>query len=671
MADDLHARFQRLQPAIYNAPATTLSQLSLGRENEKDSIFNSSNDDRPDNLPTADLSSVQSLPIRTKDINARKNLAVTEDNHASTPPIDVPASSSQDDLPFPPQALPLNGSPYTPSPLENFLRNRRTSISFNPHVTLESGQRRQLEEPLPKLEIDTRMRPRTGLQDLSRQKPSSCLAKAYSETESSTGDPKGDGSAVDPLQLDFGEPEPTALANRLHYPLNPSQSQELSNSKGPNDLEERASLTSDSSSSSVLSEIKTPKDDNVLSILSPRSGCAHFHHSASLQDMSTRPILSRQSSAPRAKSYSFNRKGDIRVGFRQRSRRSTASSHSPASAFLSRFAQEEILTAPDDEGQEVGEYVLGRQIGFGGSSVVKEAFTIEGDTRLCRAVKIVRKQVANEEDLENERFQADFEREVGLWRCLSHRHVLSLIAVHVTPFATFCFTQLTNGGTLFDLIRVNRQGLREDLARRYSYQLASAVRYLHEDMRVVHRDIKLENCLIHLSNTNTHQDGGDLLLCDFGLAEFEVNDHSRSSPDLRGQYIANAGLDLPVTSTSFVGSLEYASPELILGPPGFFSRVIDIWALGVVIYALHLGDLPFQHPLPSRVQQKILAGEWNTCALREVTGAAGTEEEVLEAVHGCLNMRSEERWVISQVLDSRWLNGCPEMLAELSESWHC
>jgi serine/threonine protein kinase len=359
----------------------------------------------------------------------------------------------------------------------------------------------------------------------------------------------------------------------------------------------------------------------------------------------------------------------MRQGRRQSSRRSTASSNSPASAFLSRFAREESSAAPDDEGQEVGEYVLGRQIGFGGSSVVKEAFTIEGDRRVCRAVKIVRKQVANKDDLENERVQAEFEREVGLWRCLSHRHILSLIAVHVTPFATFCFTQLSSGGTLFDLVRANRQGLRGDRARRHSYQLASAIRYLHEDMRVVHRDIKLENCLIDVSHPTAHLDGGNLLLCDFGLAEFEINDHSRESPDPPGGDGPSTGPGPPVTNTCFVGSLEYASPELILGPPNFFSRVVDVWAFGVVMYALLLGDLPFQHPLPSRVQHKILAGEWDAHAVRRAPGAAGTEDEVLEVMHGCLNMRSEERWVIRQVLDSRWLYGCPEMLEEISAGW--
>ena len=595
---------------------------------------------------------------------------MTDANYAPTPPIDMPASSLQDDLPFPSQVLHLDGSPYTPSPLENFLRNRRTSISFNPQVTLESGQRRGLEEPLPRLEIDTKLPSRPILQDLSRHAPRSSLARAYSEADRSTYDPVVAEETITRSPLDLEDTISPLLVHRPHYPLVESTIQSLAKRKGPTDLEEGASLTSDSSSSSILSEIKTPKDDYMASIAPPRSACNPFRPSTSLQDATAWPILQRQASAPRAKSYSFTRKGDIRQGYRSGSRRSTASAHSPASAFLSRFAQEEMSVAPDDEGQEVGEYVLGRQIGFGGSSVVKEAFTIEGDTRICRAVKIVRKQVANKEDWENERFQADFEREVGLWRCLSHRHVLSLIAVHVTPFATFCFTQRSSGGTLFDLVRVNRQGLPGDLIRRYAYQLASAIRYLHEDMRVVHRDIKLENCLVHFSHPDAPQQRGDLLLCDFGLAEFEVNDHGRDSSDFYGRNPPpTTPAALSVTNTSFVGSLAYASPELILGPPGFFSRVIDLWALGVVISALLLGHLPFQHPLPSQLQQRILAGEWDAAALRQAAGATGFEEEVLEVVHGCLHMQSEERWVISQVLESRLLNGCPEMLEDLSRDW--
>ena len=65
----------------------------------------------------------------------------------------------------------------------------------------------------------------------------------------------------------------------------------------------------------------------------------------------------------------------------------------------------------------------------------------------------------------------------------------------------------------------------------------------------------------------------------------------------------------------------------------------------------------------------ILAGEWNVGALEKAGGVVGYEEEVLEFVSSCLEMESERRWTIAQVLKSRWLDGCQEMLEELNESW--
>lgn len=331
------------------------------------------------------------------------------------------------------------------------------------------------------------------------------------------------------------------------------------------------------------------------------------------------------------------------------------------------------MADPDAEGQEVGEYVLGKEIGYGGSSVVKEAYTIEGDRRICRAVKIVRRQVTGKEDLENEQFQADFEREVNLWRCLHHRYILSLIAVHVTTFATFCFSTLIAGGNLCDLVKSNRQGLSPNMARKYTYQLASAIRYLHEDMRIVHRDIKLENCLVDLSGPSADTEGGHLLLCDFGMAEFIMDENiQNSSPQYEA--VTDGGpppspLGPPETSTSIAGTLQYLSPELILGPTGFLSRVIDVWAFGVVVYKLLVGVLPFQHSLPARVRMMILSGELNREALQRAGRAGGIENEVMELVQGCLDMESESRWTIGQVLNCRWLNGCEEMLEEIHESW--
>ena len=233
--------------------------------------------------------------------------------------------------------------------------------------------------------------------------------------------------------------------------------------------------------------------------------------------------LSRDSSTRSLRTY--NRSRPTRIpndGSRRNSRRSTSAnpSVSPAFAFLSSWSRDatgaeqvvEPEPKPDDEGQAIGfnnEYIIGRKINQGGFGVVKEVHTLNesGDSQI-RAVKIVRKSIPGKGELENERAQQELEHEVSIWRHLKHRHILELHAVYDTDFATFCVMDLNVGGTLFDRISISRgaaaendgrRGLDPRLAKSYSYQLASALRYLHEDIRVCHRDVKLENCLIDMT----------------------------------------------------------------------------------------------------------------------------------------------------------------------------
>ena len=674
MAYDLQARFHAFRTATPDSPPTSpTTKTSFARDNEVTGSIGQEQNGGTDNIGHGDLSSDYSALIRSADPDAAWLAFGEHGNHASTPPINVPATASNEELRSYQISGPLHQSRYHElSPLEAaFQQNRRPSISFHPQVTLESGQHRPLEEPLPRLDLDTRRRNRSIIQGLSKPTRRSPLSRALSDIESINHDPYARQRFNGQIQPNRPRSTNSSPANGSRYPLLSSAVYGLERDKGQTELEQATSLTTASTASSVPSEIRTPVDSAMECLVAPMSSFSPFHHPKALDNSGMWPILPRRESAPRAKSFSFSRRDSVRQSQRQSSRRSI-SSMSPATAFLSKFARDDVVAEPDDEGQEVGEYVLGRKIGYGGFSVVKEAFTIEGDERVCRAVKIVRKHVTGKEDMENEQFQAEFEREVGLWRCLAHHHVLPLIAVHVTNFATYCFTQLSRGGTLFDLVRANRQGLNRELARRYTYQLASAIRYLHEDMRIVHRDIKLENCLIDLSDPNATAQGGNLLLCDFGLAEFVTEEDNQNSPDPYQHAIdgpAPRNLGGSESRTGIAGSLQYASPELILSPAGFLSRVVDMWAFGVVVHALLVGDLPFQHVFQPRVQMMILAGEWDKDALRKAAQTMGTESEVVELVHGCLDMDSESRWVISQVLDSRWLNGCQEMLEEISEGW--
>lgn len=310
---------------------------------------------------------------------------------------------------------------------------------------------------------------------------------------------------------------------------------------------------------------------------------------------------------------------------------------------------------PDDEGQEVGTYVIGKQIGFGGFSVVKEATTMKNGLKIVRAVKIVRKQ-AHSLERENDKIQAEFEHEVSIWRYLSHSNILPLIEVYDTPHATFCFTKLVGSGTLFDLVKKNRQGLPAHLAQKYAYQLASAIRYLHEDVRIIHRDIKLENCLVDTSI----DEEGNLLLCDFGMAEQmpgsnddDSDSESSYGPNGRRQ---NKRLD---PSMDVKGSLQYASPEMMAITAPALSSAVDIWAYGVVLYTLHTGDLPFSHTFQPKLQMMVAKGDWDVEKFRNAecfVGDLQMAEMALQVIKGCLCKNVERRWTIRMVLDSEWLD---------------
>ena len=679
MAYDLHAGFERLKTSSGNlSPTFPDDALGRSRDNKTDG----------DKTWAAQVDTENTGPLDTHRLSRPSSRHSATDlqwlarapnvGHATTQPIDVPQASAGDgtersgDKSCDHEA----DSRYVePSPLEEFMRNRRPSVSFNPKVTLESGHEQPIEQPLPKLALDTRARSRSILLELERYPVKPSLYRSHSEADCINYE-TGTGELLNPRSRQtHAQNIPKHPVNLSRWPLLQSTAQSLAQEHEQAEPPERgASLTSDSTLSPVASEIHTPTD-NMDILISPLSSHGPFPFPVSYEESSAWPRQKQQPSTLKSTSHSIERKWSMRAAQRQSSRssrRSTSSSMSPATAFLSRFAREEAPPEPDSEGQEVGEYVIGKQVGFGGFSTVKEAYTLEGDEKICRAVKVVRKQIAGKDELENEQFQAEFEHEVSLWRCLGHRNILPLIEVYVTDFATFCFTKLNTGGTLFDLVRANRQGISRDLTRRYAYQLASAIRYLHEDVRVVHRDIKLENCLIDISDPDVAKDGGNLLLCDFGLAEFVTSDTRRTWPepyDRASDRPPPKTIGPSETSTSIAGSLQYASPELIMSPAGFLSSVVDMWAYGVVIYALLVGDLPFQHVFQPRVQMMILAGEWDVPALETAAGVIGYEEEVLELMWGCLEMESERRWTIAHVLRSRWLDGCQEMLEELKDDW--
>ncbi|KAI9827732.1 MAG: hypothetical protein M1832_004221 [Thelocarpon impressellum] len=563
------------------------------------------------------------------------------------------------------------------------IRKRSTSIAFNPKVTLDCGHETAIDEPVPRpnrWSADSRPRGRSLLQELSTESHSqSSLHRAQSDSDRTNYD------AVTGKLLLRRTREARRNDERgwLHLgearrPLLQSALEGLARDGDALGRERVASLTSDSTASPVIDEAPTPTEPPPGFTLSPTAGPSSLRQPTSLETSSAWPMPRALDSSSRARSFNIERSGSLRRNRKAVSRRS-----SQASSFLSTFGTRSAPTAePDDEGQEVCEYVMGKQIGYGGFSVVKQAFTIEDGRQVTRAVKIVRKRIPGKTDRENEQAQAEFEHEVSVWRVLNHRSILPLVAVYDTPFATYCFMPLNEAGSLYDLIRARRGGLPAGLARRYAFQLASALRYLHEDVRIAHRDIKLENCLLDRSGDGSCD--GNILLCDFGMAEYinhegssfgrggspDPYERATDRPPAKNIGPSSSSAQLSSTSTSIDGSLHYAPPELILSQAALYSAAVDLWAFGIVVHALLAGKLPFQHTFLPKLQMMILKGEWADEPLRDAVGAGADGEGAVELVKGCLDMNPATRWSVRQVLQSRWLQGCDAMGgAELEGAW--
>lgn len=207
-----------------------------------------------------------------------------------------------------------------------------------------------------------------------------------------------------------------------------------------------------------------------------------------------------------------------------------------------------------------GAYVLGSTLGEGEFGKVKLGWRKDGKQPSQVAIKLIKRDTLKK-DAESE---IKVHREINSLRMLSHPNIVNLVEVMKSGKYIGIVLEYASGGELFDYI-LQHKCLKESIAKKLFAQLVSGVDYMHSK-GLVHRDLKLENLLL-----DKHK---NVVISDFGF----VNSYNIERSDLM--------------KTS-CGSPCYAAPELVLTQSPYEGRKVDIWSLGVILYAMLAGYLPF------------------------------------------------------------------------------
>lgn len=192
-----------------------------------------------------------------------------------------------------------------------------------------------------------------------------------------------------------------------------------------------------------------------------------------------------------------------------------------------------------------------------------------------KTVQQIAKEKAREENREVRTI-----REAHIMMVLRHPNIVGMKDLVLQGPYFYILMDFVNGGQLLHYI-VKRQRLSDRRTRSFSRQIVSALDYLHRNS-IVHRDLKIENIMIDKS-------GRHIKIIDFGLSNLFCPERQL---------------------TTYCGSLYFAAPELLRATP-YSGPEVDVWSLGVVIYVMATGSVPFDDKSMPGLHDKIKRGHVN------------------------------------------------------------
>lgn len=271
----------------------------------------------------------------------------------------------------------------------------------------------------------------------------------------------------------------------------------------------------------------------------------------------------------------------------------------------------EITNSAYVENKYIGKYKIIKTLGSGSSSTVVLAYNNLTEERV--AIKIMpRNLVSSHYESNDERVF----REIVISSLLNHPNIVRLLEFFYSSTHFFLVFEYVKGVQLYDIV-LKKTFIPECEARKYFRQIISAIEYIHMNC-VIHRDLKIENILVDQND--------NIKIIDFGLSNFYNNKSLLKT---------------------FCGSLYFAAPELLDGKK-YLGPEVDIWSLGVILYVMVCGKVPFDDDSVSNLQLKIKSGKFEF--VQDIS------EEAKSLITKILVTTPNSRCTLKIIKDSIWIN---------------